>query len=476
MIIFGNDSRENLIKGVNIIGDAVQTTYGPNGKNVFIKGVSDLIVTKDGATVAKYVEDEDPSIQMGIDIVRKIAKKTEDDVGDGTTTSTILAKEIVNLLKSSKDHPIEMGRKLQEDVKKVTDYLYTLKKDISSKEDLIKVATIATNNDEVLGQLIGEAFYRVGKEGVVHVEESSDFETTVIYTKGVSIESGYAAPYFINNENNECVLENVMIYISEYKLNKPKEILDIANKAIRMEKSLLIIAPKSDSSVITTLLTNSNNGTLKACLVNAPNHGHYREMLYKDIKNNIGEFCNKVIVSMHKTVLIEGTKNDECPLEIKKIHKILENKSLSDFEKSFHAKRLANYKGGIATIYSGGFSPVEMNEKKDRIEDAIGAVRAAFHEGVLPGGGTALAKASDNLTLNYLNRVLYIPSRILRESSNIELIGFKKEFWVDIDLKTKEIKDYYEIGVLDPYLVTKISLENAVSAASLILTSGCSIY
>ena len=215
-VIFENDSREKLIEGVDIIGKAVKTTFGPNGKNVFIKGSSGLHVTKDGATVARYVSDENPFVDMGIELIKKIATKTAEDVGDGTTTSTILAQEIVKTLKDSPDHPIAISRKLQEDVTKVVEFLEENKENISSLEDLIKVATISTNNDEELGKLIGEAYYNVGKEGVVYVEESSDVETTVEYAKGVSMGSGYASAHFINNERSQCEMENVLVYISEF--------------------------------------------------------------------------------------------------------------------------------------------------------------------------------------------------------------------------------------------------------------------
>lgn len=479
MSVIFEESKEKLIEGVNLIANAVKTTYGPYGKNVFIRGESGLHVTKDGATVARYVSHHEPEVEMGVELVRNIATKTADDVGDGTTTSTILAQEIVNSLKSNEEHPIEVSRKLQEDVKKVVNLLSTYKKEIISKEDLVKVATISTNNDVELGTLIGETYYKVGKGGVVYVEEGTDIETSVDFTEGISIESGMASPFFINTEQNECVLENVLIWVSEYKLDKPAALTDIANRAIREGKSLLIIAPKSDSSIISNLLMNSESGQLKSCLMNTPSHGRYRDLLLKDIKNNIGEYCEKVVISLTNSIFVGGKKSEDCDSEISLIKRALANKDLSKFEKNLHTKRLANYSGGIATINVGGFSAVEVKEKKDRVDDAICAVKAAYQEGVLPGGGISLIKSGLLLSgeLHYLNNVLDKPYMILKDSANIKDTYLDIDnFWEGTDLETKTKKDFYELGVLDPFLVTKISLENAVSAASLVLTSGCSIF
>lgn len=477
-VLFGDEAKEKLIEGVNIINDAVSSTFGPSGKNVFIKGVSKLHITKDGATVARYVSSTDPFIDMGIELVRNIATKTADDVGDGTTSSCILAAEIVNKLKDSKEHPITISRKLNEDVKTVIDYLDYHKKEITTLEDLIKVATVSTNNDPILGKLIAETYWNVTKNGIVTVEESNDTIDSVKYFSGIKVESGYMSPYFMNTEKNECILENVIVFISDLKVDDfTKELQTTCERAIKEKKSVLLIAPKIDSSVMMIMLNNSRQGTFKSCCVITPNHGVYREYTLKDLRISLGESmeCKKVIITKDSTVFLDTIPNEELKRqEIENINKILSNKETLEFDINFNKKRLANYTGGGATIYVGGYSSVEILEKKDRIEDAICAVKAAFDGGILPGGGTALQKASMNLDLNYLKDIIIRPKQILVESAE-SVYSEHKEFWVGDDFKNNKTGDMYELGIIDPFLVTKVSLENAVNAASMILTTGVSI-
>ena len=474
-ILFNDDAKNSLIEGVNLIGDAVKTTFGPNGKNVIIKGHSGIYITKDGATVARYVESDNPFVQSGIELVKNIAIKTAGDIGDGSTSATILSQALVNKLKDLKESPIEVSRKLEEEVKLVVDYLEKNKKTIESLEDLLKVATISTNNDPDLGRLVAETYYNVTKDGVVNVESSQDVNSSVVYSQGVKLENGFSSPYFINTTKGVCELENVLVSVHNSPLNDIKEITTICEKAIRLKKSILIVAPKIDSTIIRTLVMNKESGVLNSCCVVSQSHGIYSDYLKEDIRTIIGEECDKVIIEKDCTYLIKDKiQNHED--KINELKELLKS-NLSEFERVFHRKRLANYIGGIATIYVGGYSEVEIQEKKDRIDDAIGAVRAAMIDGVLPGGGISLFKASVKLNLNYLEEVLRIPLRLLCRSSQ-----FKKEHWLDYNdfwqganLKNGEVGDMYEMGVIDPFLVTKISLENAVSVASLILTNGCSI-
>ena len=481
-VLFNENAKAPLIEGVNLIGQAVATTFGPNGKNVIIKNMGGIHITKDGATVARYVNHNDPIVTMGIDVIRQIAVKTAKDVGDGTSTATILAQSIVNELKDNTDHPIQIQRDLEEDVKKVIDYLESIKKEITSYEDLVKVATLSANNDETIGKLIAEAYQKVGKEGVVNFEESNDITDSIVYTTGMQLDNGYASPYFINSDNNTCELENVYIAIIPEKLTELKQILPHAEQALKLGKeldrkmSMLVIAPKIESQIIKFLLM--NNEQLPSCAVITPNHGIYRDIVLDDVKTILGDklICDKVEVSKDNTVLTGGFPiQEEVDRKVEDIRRKLNSKSLSEFEILFHKKRLANLNGGIATIMVGGYSKVEIIEKKDRVEDAIAAVKAALDGGILPGGGVSLLRAS-KLNLKYLDKVVKTPFNVLYDSTNlVNKTISTKEDWEGFNFKLGTYGNMYEMGIIDPFLVTKTALTNAVSAASLILTNGCSI-
>lgn len=474
---FSKEAKDALIEGVNLIGNAVKTTFGPNGNNVVIKARDGVHVTKDGATVATFVNDPDPFVSMGIEVLRDIANKTAKDVGDGTTTATILSQSIINLLKNQSS-PIEVVRKLNKDCKKVIDFLEKNKKEITCKEDLVKVATLSANNDPVIGELIAKAYYQVGKDGIVTFEESENVEDKIEYTEGFQIKNGYSSPYFINTSKNTCELENVYVYISETKLQEVKKISEIADSAVRNKKSLLLIAPEFDSEILVFLFRNQN--LLKSCTVISPNHGIYRETMLSDIKDILGESntCQKVIITKETTTFIGCNSNKQSiTKKVEDIKKLIKEDCLEKFDLDFHKKRLANFTSGIATIYVGGYSKVEIKERKDRIEDAICATKAALDEGILPGGGFALLRAADNLKLDYLSQVLRTPVLLLRKNSDNDiLLNYDKtDFWKGQDFKNNTEGDLYDMGIVDPFLVTKTALENAVSTASLILTCECSI-
>lgn len=394
-------------------------------------------------------------------------------VTHNTTSATVLAKSIVNGLKNNPDHSITINRILQEDVKKVLDLLEKQKISIESKEDLIKVATMSVNGDTELGELIGATYHTVGKDGVVLVEESSETDTSVDITNGVKFEGGYHSPYFINNLKNECVLENVSVVCYEKKITTMKDIEKDCIEAINNNKALLIIAPHVESSVMMTLLRNRDAGKLQSCCVKTPGQGIFRTMLLEDIKaiKNV----SKIIAGREEVVIVGEIEEKVKEIEIGKIRKILSNKDLSEFEIKFHKRRLANYLGGIATIFIGGYSSIEIKEKKDRVDDAIAAVKAAYDGGVLPGGGISLFKASNTLDLLYLKTILQEPIKVLSKNANTDIEDIPSDFWMGKNFRTGVVGNMYEMGIIDPYLVTKISLENAVNAASLVLTSGCSI-
>jgi chaperonin GroEL len=476
MVKFEEEVKPKLISGVNLIANAVETTYGPNGNNVIIRNRSGVHITKDGATVAQFVDSDDELEQLGIDVVKEIAIKTAKDVGDGTSTATILARELVNSVPKGVN-PIQWQRDLKQDCEKVVDYLQRIRRAVASDEDLEKVSIISTNNDEKLGRLIAEAYIKVGKDGVVNMEESTDVEDSIVYTEGMELENGYISPYFINTDDNTCELHNVLVYISEYAITEQKQIIEVANKAIREEKSLLVFAPKIDSNVVQMLLLNKGQ-KLESCCVISPNFKLFRDILLQDIRNMLGSTmtCKKAIISKDSTVLsgCEPVK-EKVEVEVESIRKKLASGTLSEVEQQFHKKRLANYVGGIATIMVGGYSKLEVVEKKDRVEDAICAVRAALDGGVLPGGGRALQSCVGLLDLKYLGSVLDKPIVILMRSAGISAMAVSSDAWEGMNYKTGEKGDLMTLGVIDPYYVTKVALENAVSVASLIMTNECSI-
>lgn len=473
---FDEEGKQKIIEGVNLIADAVEKTYGPNGKNVCIKYPSGIKITKDGATVASAVNDPDPYVSMGIDIMRDISVKTAQTVGDGSTTSIVLARALINQFKDNKN-PIELSRQLNKDCRNVIDWLKQYKKEILTKEDLVKVATLSANNDSHLGNLIAEAFDKVGKEGIVQFTTSDDVDDRVEYTEGFKIESGFSSQYFVNTFKGTCELSDVMIYISDTKLSEVKKIQEIAGRALVEKKSLLLIAPDFDSEIIVFLAKNlydkEGNDKLKSCTVKSPDTRTYREMLIEDLRILIGEdmCCDKVIVTADDTTFIGCNSNKEKLTDrIDSIRTIVKENALSEREMEFHKKRLANFTSGIATIYVGGNSEVEIKEKKDRVEDAVMATQAALSTGILPGSGSIWRIPKD--VAGNLYSVLQIPFQIL--SNNQELCT-DNTFWNGYNFKNNKYGDLYKMGIIEPFSVTTNSILNAVSTASLILTCDCLI-
>ena len=455
---FDKEARDKIIQGVELATKAVSTTYGPNGFNVLYKYMTSLKSTKDGASVIQIVNDPDPFIQMGIDVIKEASVKTAKTVGDGSTTVAILANAIIQEFKDNPT-PIQLCRELRKECEDIDKQLSLKKQIISDKSDLLKVATLSANNDSIIGNIIAEAFDKVGKDGLVTFQESNDVKDKIEYSKGFRIDNGYESPYFVNNSKNECVLEDVIIYISDTKLEESKEIHDLAGKAYKENKGLLLIAPEFDSALTMFLVRNlfNSDGTqrLKSCMVISPNFGAMRDIIIEDMKIlfNTEMHCDKVIISKDNTTFI-GYNPDQIKLKnrIESVREIIKENNISEIELNFHKKRLANFTSGMATIYVGGYSQVEMKERLDRYEDAIMATQCALDGGVLPGGGTALNEVSGNL----LKNILKIPLQIL-------------------NTKIKTSKDAFENNVIEPYLVVKTTLENAISVASTILTTNCVI-
>ncbi|MDO4465416.1 MAG: TCP-1/cpn60 chaperonin family protein [Bacillota bacterium] len=455
---FGNECRDKLIEGVNLVADAVACTYGPNGRNVIIRTPGGVKITKDGYNVASMVNDQDPYIMMGVEIIQDICKKTAKDVGDGTSTSAILARAIVNKYKDCED-PIQVTRDLSTFTDKVISYLEEYKLNVKSKEDLVKVAALSANNDQTIGNLIADAFDKVGKDGIVTFEESEDVKDRVEYTEGFRIDNGFSSPYFINTSKGTCELENVLVYISETKMEELNDVVKLADRAVKEKRSLLLLAPEFDSEILVFLSSNTN--LLKSCTVISPNHRNFREIMLKDMRALLGtsSVCKRVSITKdHTTFMGCDSDQEEVAKRVEEIRNTLRDSRLGDIELEFYKKRLANFTSGIATIYVGGYSKVEAKERYDRIEDAVCATQAALDGGILPGGGVMLREVAEALFKQdpSFYEVLKTPSNLLHTEKNSP-------------------KEMFDNGVIEPFLVTKTVLQNAVSTASLILTADAAV-
>lgn len=466
---FGKDCRDKIIEGVNLAANAVACTFGPNGKNAIVRNDGGLLITKDGYHTAMCVNDPDPYVSMGIDIIQDICKKTAYDVGDGTSTSAILAAKLINAFKDY-SNPIETMRTLKVKVEQVLDTVRETTKSCETFNDFYNVAKVSANGDEEIAKLVAEAFNTVGKNGIVMFEESDEVKDSVDYSQGFRIESGYASPYYINTGKKTCELENVLVYISDTKIEEVKMVLELAKKARDNKQSLLLIAPEYDSEVHVFL--NQNKSQLQSCAIYSPNRGVYRQLMLDDLREIFkdGKPIKKVIVTNKTTTFVDEFKVSDST--IKTIKEFLYNPQLPTLDRQFHEKRLANFTGKLATISVGGFSKLEMRERFDRIEDAVCAVRAAREEGVVLGGGLTLAnldaadtgkiefdfgdQASDlELTDDFLS-VLKYPA---------ELLGTINE----------NKSTLAAAGVYEPFLVVKTVLENAISTAALVLTTDVAI-
>lgn len=467
---FGNDCRNKIIEGVNLCANAVQTTFGPNGRNSVILTLGGVKVTKDGYHTALEVNDSDPYVTMGIRLLQDTSRLTAKSVGDGSSSSAVLTRDLVNAF-SSYEHPIKLTRSLKTWSEDVIKQLEAMRMIAASKEDLKKVATISANNDEVIGELVAEAFNHVGKDGVVTLEETEDVKDRVEYSDGFRLDRGYASTYFINNDKgNACELENVYVYISDTKMSEITKVAEIADKALQNKCSLLLIAPGYDSEIFVGL--HKNLGILPSCAIISPGHHTSRDMWIKDIKAMLGESmtCQKVIVDRDHTTFI-GCKSDQEAIDgrVKEIRARLEGGELGEIDSEVYKKRLANFTSGIATIYVGGYSAIEMKERYDRIEDAVCATQAALTDGILAGGGVTLRTIADTRRTEYAD---VLCTNNDPEDVFYDLLGNFSEY---LETEDKNIEDMINEGVIEPFLVTKTVLENAVATASLILTADVAI-
>jgi chaperonin GroEL len=518
-IEFGADARKKLVKGIDKLADAVVSTLGPNGRNVVYMKEGQVFSTKDGVTVAKEIEKlEDPIEDLGINMIKQAAMKTADNAGDGTTTSTLLAREIVKQgLQRLNDgaNAVEIKRGIDNGVEVVLRNLKKNSEKITSEEQLEQIATISSNNDPTIGKLISTAIEKVGREGVVHIEESRTGETYLETVEGMQFDRGFKSPYFVtNNSTMSSVLNDVYVLIADYRFTSVKELLPILEGVSQANKSLLVIAEDIDGEALSTLVVNKMRGTLKVCAVRAPEFGDRRKLLLEDIavltggtvfdkdkgmkldKFNwewFGE-ARTVTVTKDTTTIVDG-KGDETKIQTRAEELEAQiDKSTTPYEMEKLQERLAKFIGGVAIVHVGGNTETEMKEKKDRVDDALQATKAALIDGIVPGGGVALLYAredikkfeketigSDDFKFGMevvyracgkpFEQILFNAGYSEADARMISLHDLKlaDSEWAGYNIKTKEVVNMKEAGILDPHKVTKNALQNAASIAGTIL-------
>lgn len=510
-IIYGEEARKALKAGVDTIANAVKTTLGPKGRNIALaKSFGSQVVTKDGVTVAKEIEDKDPFRNVGVEMIKEAASQVNDVAGDGTTTVTVLAQAIASAgfrNVAAGANPISLKRGLDYGVELVVKELKRVSKKISNKEEIAQVATISTNNDKELGEMIGEVFDKVGGEGVITVEEAKGFKDEVEYTEGMEFDNGYVSPYFVTNpETLETVMENPYIFVTDKKLSNLQDIQAIAEKVLgAADRPLVIIADDIENQALATLVVNKLRGTLDVVAVKAPGFGDRKKEMLQDISiltgaefiseevgktldtveiSNLGS-AKKVIVNKEKTIIVEGKGiKKDLDARVKEIKAQIENAS-SDYDKEKLQERLAKLVGGVAVVKVGAASEVESKEKKMRIEDAINATRAAIEEGVVVGGGLALHNAKsvleevkmkdadEQLGIEILKSVLSEPLKQIAENAGEDgaVIAANCKGETGFNAKTGEYVNMVEAGIIDPVKVTRLALINAVSVGSMLVTT-----
>ena len=516
-ILYGKDARTKLKVGIDKLADAVVSTLGPNGRNVVIykNEMEPPQSTKDGVTVAKSFSLNDPSEALGTLLIKQAAIKTADKAGDGTTTSTLLARDMISLglnhLDSGKN-AVAIKRQIDIATKEVISELQkNISEDISSEDQLEQIATISANNDLETGKLIAKAIDKVGLEGVVHIAESKTGDTYLETVEGMQFDRGYKSPYFVTDNNSmSCFLDNPAILIMDHKLNTVKELLPILEAVSSQGKSLLIIAEDIDNEALATLIVNKMRGTVNVCAVKAPDFGDRRKLVLEDIAITTGgqvfskekgmkldKFswdwfgeARNITVEKNITTIVDGKGNIEAiESRIDELQKQIE-KSQTPFETEKLQERLAKFVGGVAIIHVGGNTETEMKEKKDRVDDALHATKAAIEEGIIPGGGIALLYASSGLEVNStgaaivkqacakpFNQILVnagheeVSAKIIADG----MINSGNDGWLGYNIKTENTVDMKEEGIIDPTKVARTALQNAASVAGTVLLTECTV-
>ena len=519
IIFFDIEARNKMKKGVDTLANAVKVTLGPKGRNVVIeKKFGAPQVTKDGVTVAKEIELEDPIENMGAQMVKEVASKTADIAGDGTTTATVLAQSIISeglKMVAAGANPMDLKRGIDKAVKAVVENLIAQKKDVGNNSKMIEqVATISANNDNEIGKLIAQAMAKVGKEGVITVEEAKGTDTTVDVVEGMQFDRGYISPYFVtNSEKMQAELQNPFILIYDKKISAMKDILSILEKVAQSGRPLMIIAEDLDGEALATLVVNKLRGTIKVAAVKAPGFGDRRKEMLTDLAALTGgtviseELGNKlegveltslgqaasITIDKDNTVIVGGKgKKSEIVARVNQIKAQVEN-TTSDYDKEKLQERLAKLAGGVAVLYVGAATEVEMKEKKDRVDDALHATRAAVEEGIVPGGGVAYIRAiagleklkgalnADEATgIAIVRRAIEEPLRQIVANCGIEgsiVVQNIKEGEGDygFNARTEVYENMFKAGVIDPTKVARVALENAASIAGMLLTTECVI-
>ena len=510
------DARTSLKRGVDKLADAVKVTLGPKGRNVVIdKKFGAPTMTKDGVTVAKEIELENSVENMGAQMVREVASKTSDVAGDGTTTATVLAQAIITEgLKNvtAGANPMDLKRGIDHAVTQTIDYLKSISKDVSNKEEIAQVGTISANNDNSIGELISEAMEKVGNEGVITVEEAKSTETFLETVEGMQFDRGYLSPYFVTNADNmEAELENPYILIHEKKISNMKELLPVLEKVVQAGRSLLAIAEDIEGEALATLVMNKLRGSFKVAAIKAPGFGDRRKAMMQDIAvltggiviseeqgyklenadiSYLGEARN-ITIDKDNTTIVEGKgKQDAVLARINEI-KVQIEKSTSDYDKEKLQERLAKLSGGVAVLNIGAATEVELKEKKARVEDALHATRAAVKEGIVAGGGVALLRAIDAINTKglpadeavgagILKKALEAPCRMIVNNAGLEesvVVNKIKESKGSngFDARHEKYVDMLKAGILDPTLVTRTAVQNAASIAGLLLTTEATV-
>src|SRR4030081_2012831 len=510
---FDEAARQALLRGVEKLAKAVKATLGPSGRNVILdKKFGSPTITKDGVTVAKEIELEDPYENMGAQLVREVASKTSDVAGDGTTTATVLAESIFregikNVTAGA--NPTSLQRGILKAVDVIVEELKKISKKVSGRKEIAQVATVSANWDTTIGEIIGDAMDKVGKDGTITVEEAKGIETTLEVVEGMQFDKGYLSPYFVTNaENMEIVLENAYILIHEKKISSLKDLLPLLEKVAKAGRPLLIIAEDVEGEALATLVVNKLRGTLQVAAVKAPGFGDRRKAMLEDIAvltggkaitedlgiklenvqiSDLGQ-VKKITVDKDNTTLVEGKgKHSEIEGRVKEIRSQIE-KTTSDYDREKLQERLAKLVGGVAVIKVGAATETEMKEKKARVEDAMHATRAAVEEGIVPGGGVALSRCvpalerlkvegDEQIGVNIVKRALVEPLRQIAENAGEEgaivlgKVNDSKDNNYGYNALTGEYEDLVKAGVLDPTKVVRTALQNAGSIASLMLTT-----
>ena len=516
-ILFDAKAREKLKAGVDKLADAVKVTLGPKGRNVVIeKSFGSPIITKDGVTVAKEVELEDKFENMGAQMVKEVASKTSDVAGDGTTTATVLAQAIfsegVKLVAAGRS-PMSIKRGIDKAVDAIVADLDKIAKPTRDQKEIAQVGTISANNDATIGNIIAEAMNKVGKEGVITVEEAKGLDTTLDVVEGMQFDRGYLSPYFVTNtERMTCEMEEPLILIKDTKISNMKELLPVLEQCAKMSKPLMIVAEDIEGEALATLVVNKLRGTLNVVAVKAPGFGERRKAMLQDLAiltggtvvsedlgikieamtvNDLGS-CKRVVIDKENTTIIDGAgKSAEIKARIQTIRAEIKDSS-SEYDREKLQERLAKIVGGVAVINVGAATETEMKEKKARVEDALNATRAAVEEGIVPGGGVVLARAAqaalkvkvtdddEQAGINIIARAVEEPLRQIAANAGLEgsiVVEKIKESKgsMGYNAATDKYEDLIKAGVIDPKKVTRIALQNAASVAGLLLTTECAI-